>query len=88
MAAEIVPNKVTNISMGSLKLLIVSLTTSADADTYTIEKYAPVVDYWIQSHVGTAGYSSDVQYVASTGVFTMGQGTQQGLNSLYILMNT
>ena len=87
MAAEIAPNKVSGHSMGSLKLVIVSLTTSSSGDTYTIEKYAPVVDYWIQSHVGTAGYSSDVQYVPSTGIFTI-TSAQQGLNSLFILMKT
>jgi hypothetical protein len=86
--AEIVPNGTQSISMGSLKLVIVSLTTASASDTYTIETYAPVVDYWIQSHVGTAGYSSDVKYVASTGVFTITQGTQNGLNSLFILLKS
>lgn len=85
--AAIVPSKAFATSWGSCKLIIVQLTTGAASDTYTIEKYAPVVDYWIQSHVGTAGYSSDVKYVASTGVFTI-TSAQQGLNSLFILMKT
>ena len=85
--AEIVPDKVYSESMGSLKLAIVQLTTANASDTYTIEKYAPVVDYWVQSHVGTAGYSADVKYVASTGVFTI-TSAQQGSNSLFIVMKT
>jgi hypothetical protein len=87
MASEIAPNSANSYSMGSLKLIIVSLTTSADGDTYTIEKYAPVVDYWTQSHVGTAGYSSDVSYDSATGIFTL-TSAQQGLTSLFIVMKT
>jgi len=85
--AEVTITKAVVTSFGSCKLAIVQLTTANASDTYTIEKYAPVVDYWYQSHVGTAGYSGDVKYVASTGVFTI-TTAQQGAGTLFILMKT
>ena len=85
--AEVVITKAVNHSFGSCKLVIVQLTTANASDTYTIEAYAPVVDYWYQSHVGTAGYSGDVKYVASTGVFTI-TSAQQGAGSLFILLKS
>ena len=85
--SEIAPSTIHNGSLGSLKLIIVSLTIGSSGDTYTIEPYAPVVDYWVQSHIGTAGYSGDVKWTASTGVFAI-TNAQQGLTSLFILMKT
>jgi hypothetical protein len=77
-----------NVSLGSLSLRIINLTVATTGDVYTIEPYAPVVDYWCQSHIGTAGYSPDVSWTASTGAFTFSQGTQVGNTSLFILMRT
>lgn len=85
--AEIAPNTYTQtVSAGSMKLVIVSLTLATTGDTYTIEPNAPVVDYWCQSHIGTAGYSPDVSWSATTGTFTFYQDAQLGLTSLFILM--
>jgi len=84
--AEIAPNSVYDESAESLKLEIVSLTLATTGDTYTIEKGAPVVAYWCQSHIGVAGYSPDVSWDATTGAFTFYQDTQLGLTSLFILM--
>jgi hypothetical protein len=74
--------------IGSLSLKIINLTVATTGDVYTIEKYAPVVDYWCQSHIGTAGYSPDVSYAPTTGEFTFTQASQVGNTSLFILMRT
>jgi hypothetical protein len=74
-------------SLGSLKLMIIPLTTLTSSDTYTIEAGSPVVDYWTAGHVGTAGYAPDVTYTNSTGVFLL-TSAQQGLITLFILMRT
>ena len=77
-----------DVSLGSLVLKIINLTVATTGDVYTIEKYAPVVDYWCQSHIGTAGYSPDVSWSAATGAFTFTQTSQVGNTSLFILMKT
>ena len=72
-------------SVGSMDLLIVTLTIGSTSDTYLIQAYAPVVDYWTQAQVGTAGYSPDVTYTASTGVFLLTGPSHNGLCKLFIL---
>ena len=84
--AEIDPDKVYSENVHSLSLKVVQLTLATTGDTYTIEPNAPVVDYWCQSHIGTAGYSPDVSWSASTGAFTFTQTSQVGNTSLFILM--
>jgi hypothetical protein len=86
--AEIAPDKVYSERVGSLALKIVQLTLATTGDTYTIEKYAPVVDYWCQTHIGTAGYKPDVSWSADTGTFTFTQDAQLGNTSLFVLMRT
>ena len=85
--AELVPTKATAHSMGSNKLAIVALTTGSASDTYTIEPYAPVVDYWAQGNIGSAGYSPDVKWTSSTGEFLI-TSAHQGAIKLFILMKT
>jgi hypothetical protein len=75
-------------TIGSLSLAIVNLTVATTGDVYTIEKNAPVVDYWCQSHIGTAGYSPDVSYAPTTGEFTFTQASQVGNTSLFILLRS
>jgi hypothetical protein len=72
-------------SVGSMKLLIVGLTLGSTSDTYVIETYAPVVDYWTQAQVGTAGYSPDVTWTASTGTFLLTTASHTGAIKLFIL---
>jgi hypothetical protein len=85
--AELVPTKVTSHSFGSCKLCSVALTTGSASDTYTIEANAPVVDYWAQGMIGSAGYSPDVTWTASTGAFLI-TSAHQGAIKLFILMKT
>jgi hypothetical protein len=86
--ADTVPDKTISLGGGSVVLKIVSLTIATTGDTYTIEPYAPVIDYWCQTHIGTAGYSPDVKWVPATGAFTFTQATRVGLTSLFILLKT
>jgi hypothetical protein len=55
------------------------------SDTYVIEAYAPVVDFWCQSQVGTAGYSADVTWTPSTGTFLLTNAGHNGTVKLFIL---
>jgi hypothetical protein len=86
--AEITPTSIANIGAGELALKTVNLTLATTGDTYTIEPNAPVIDYWCQGNVGTAGYKPDVLWTASTGAFTFTQTSQIGATTLFILMNT
>jgi hypothetical protein len=72
-------------SIGSMKLLIVTLTLGSTSDTYLIEAYAPVVDCWTQAQVGTAGYSPDVTWTPATGTFLLTNGSHNGTAKLFIL---
>jgi hypothetical protein len=73
-------------SLGDKTLLIVTLTMGSTSDTYIIQTYAPVVDYWAQAQVGTAGYSPDVTWTASTGTFLLTQSSHNGTVKLFILL--
>jgi hypothetical protein len=73
-------------NLGSVTLQIVTLTLASTSDTYTYEAYAPVLDYWTQAQVGTAGYSPDVTYTAATGVFLLTNGSHNGTVKLFILL--
>lgn len=88
--AEIAPNSTKHIvSAGSMKLVIVSLTLVTTGDTYTIEANAPVVDFWVQTHLGNStGYNLDTTWTASSGAFTFYTDQALGLTSLFILMRT
>ena len=84
--AAITANSIITENLGSSTLQIVSLTMGSASDTYTYEAYAPVLDYWTQAQVGTAGYSPDVTYTASTGVFLLTNGSHNGTVKLFILL--
>ena len=86
--AEITISARHNTGAGSLVLKVIQLTVATTGDVYTIEPYAPVVDYWCSSHIGSAGYSPDVKWTASTGAFTFSQTTRVGAITLFILMRT
>jgi hypothetical protein len=83
--AAITANSVGRESMGSTTLLIVSLTVGSTSDTYVISTSTAVVGFWLQGNVGTAGYSGDVTYTASTGTFLI-TSAQTGARTLYILV--
>ena len=72
-------------SIGSTKLLIVTLTIGSASDTYLIKAYAPVVDCWTQAQVGTAGYSPDVTWTPATGTFLLTGAGHAGTTKLFIL---
>ena len=84
--AAITANSIQTENLGSVTLQIVSLTMGSTSDTYAYEAYAPVLDYWTQAQVGTAGYSPDVTYTAATGVFLLTNGSHNGTVKLYILL--
>jgi hypothetical protein len=86
--AAITANSVGTYNLGSATLQIVSLTMGSTSDTYTYLAYAPVIDYWTQAQVGTAGYSPDVTYTASTGVFLLTNGSHNGTVKLFILLGS
>ena len=86
--AAITANSVGTYNVGSFTLQIVSLTMGSASDTYTYAINAPVVDYWAQAQVGTAGYSPDVTYTASTGVFLLTNGSHNGTVKLFILLGS
>lgn len=83
--AAITADSVIRESLGSLTLLITNLTTGSASDTYVISTKTAVVDFWCQGNVGTAGYSPDVTYTASTGTFLL-TSAQQGAVTLFILI--
>jgi hypothetical protein len=84
--AAITANSIQTESLGSCVLQIVSLTMGSTSDTYAYEAYAPVLDYWAQAQVGTAGYSPDVLFTASTGSFLITNGSHNGTIKLFILL--
>ena len=73
--AAITPSTIYRESLGSLTLLIASLTIGSASDTWTIDKNDPVVSFWGQSNGGVAYNEPDVTWSASTGVFTFTSGT-------------
>jgi len=76
-------------NIGSLTLMIITFTIGATtSDTYTIEAYAPVVDCWTSSQVGSAGYSKDVTWTPATGIFLLTGASHTGTNKLFILLRT
>jgi hypothetical protein len=86
--AELAPTSTLNLSMGSNKLAVVGITLlSATGDTYTIEIGAPVVDYWMRSNVGSAGYAPDVKFDATAGTFTF-YAARTGAQKLFILLKS
>jgi hypothetical protein len=84
--AAITSTTITTENLGSLTLQIVTLTMGSTSDTYVYKTYAPVLDYWTASQVGTAGYAPDVTYTASTGTFLLTMGSHNGTIKLYILL--
>ena len=72
-------------SVGSLSLWIVTLTIGSTSDTFVIQTTAPVVDCWTQAQVGTANYSPDVTWTASTGTFLLTGPSHNGTCKLFIL---
>ena len=73
-------------SVGSMTLLIVTLAIGSTSDTFVIEANAPVVDCWTQAQVGTANYSPDVTWTASTGTFLITGPSHNGTAKLFILL--
>lgn len=87
--AAITPGTITRESLGSLTLLIVSITTGSTSDTWTLTEPIPVVDFWCESHAGAAINDPDVTYTASTGVFLFTNAASMfGLMTLFILVRT
>ena len=85
--AAITSSTVTRHSLGDLTLLIVPLTLGSTSDTYVISTNTAVVDYWMQTHVGSATTQPDVTWTASTGTFLMTSTSSYGASTLFILVN-
>ena len=82
--AAITANSVVRESVGSLTLLIVSLTMGSTQDTYTVSSNLQVVDAWAQAQIGSTSTSAvDVSY--SSGTFTLSTVTNYGATKLFIL---
>lgn len=73
-------------SVGSLTLMIATLTMGSTSDTYVFDIGAPVVDYWTQAQVGTANYSPDVTWTPATGTFLITGPSHNGTCKLFILL--
>lgn len=87
--AALTPTNTYRESLGSLTLLIVSLTGSSTTDTYTTTAGIPVLSYWAQPNIGSTSTSViDVTFVQSTGVFTFNTVTNDGAFTLFILART
>ena len=87
--AALTATSVVTESIGSMQLQIVTFTIGATtSDTYTIQAYAPVVDCWTQSQVGSAGYSKDVTWTPATGIFLLTGASHTGTNKLFILLRS
>jgi hypothetical protein len=72
-------------SVGSMSLWIFTLTIGSTSDTLVIDIEAPVIDYWTQAQVGTANYSPDVTWTASTGTFLITGPSHNGTCKLFVL---
>ena len=79
--AAITASSVTTENLGSVNLLIVSLTIGSTSDTYTLYAGAPIVGAWVQGIIGQT-----VTWVQSTGVFTLTNASGTGAVRLYILV--
>ena len=79
--AALTPTSIVTGNLGSLTLLIVSLTIGSTSDTYTLYAGAPIVATWVQGIIGETS-----TFVQSTGVITMTNSSGTGAVKLYILL--
>ena len=75
-------------SLGSLTLLIYTLTTGSASDTLVIGANSPVVDQWAQTQGGAATTGTDVTWTASTGTFLLTNTSFTGTTKLFVLIRT
>jgi hypothetical protein len=76
-------------SLGSLKLMIIPLTTGSTSDTFSIGVGAPFVNAWVTGNSTSAGTSNggDATYSNTTGLITI-VSANQGSIDLMVLMRT
>lgn len=88
--AAITPSAVYRESLGSLTLMIATLTIGSNSDTYVIANNSPVLAFWAQSQSGVGGIQDpDVTWTPSTGTFLLSSGTVVSTSTLlFILMRT
>ncbi len=87
--AAITPSTTYVESLGSLRLIIASLTAGSASDTWTIDKNDPVVSFWAQSNSGSGVNEPDVTWAPSTGIFTFTSGTiVSGAFTLFVLQRS
>lgn len=86
--AALTPTNIITESLGSLKLLVMTMTTlsASSTDTWTLPIGTPVVAWWSQNDNGVVGTDSDIQWSASTGVFTFTNGTSVGANLFFVVL--
>lgn len=86
--AALTPTNIITESLGSLKLLAMTVTTltGSGSDTWTLPIGTPVVAWWSQNDNGTAGSDADIQWSATTGVFTFTNASSVGANLFFVLL--
>lgn len=86
--AAITPTSINTFSLGSVKLLQMTMTTltGSGSDTWTLPIGTPVLFWWSQNKNGTSGSDSDIQWSATTGVFTFTNGSSVGDNLFFVAL--
>lgn len=85
MAAARTPSAVSQQSIGSMTLYIVTIDTCVTGDTW-VSGLKDVRAYWANTSANaTTAAGFNVSYVASTGTFTLLPGTDSGTGTLFVL---
>lgn len=79
--AALTPTAIRTENLGSVTLLIVSLTIGSTSDTYTLYPGAPIVGVWVSGIIGQTA-----TFVQSTGVITLTNASGTGAVKLFILL--
>jgi hypothetical protein len=86
--AALTPTSINTYSLGSVKLLQMTITTltGSGTDTWTLPSGSPVLFWWSQNNNGVAGSDSDIQWNATTGIFTFTNGSAVGANLFMVAL--